>query len=65
MLGRYLARRGEQGWAWGAHTAAFAVIAANVVASAQLFAPSVVLAVGVITGMLFLSLIAVKLRREV
>ena len=31
----------------------------------QPVAPSVVLAVGVITGMLFLSLIAVKLRREV
>ena len=65
VLGRYFARRRERGWAWGARIAATAVIAANVMASAQVFAPSLVLAAGVIAGMLFLSLIAVKLRREV
>jgi hypothetical membrane protein len=65
VLGRYFARHGERGWAWGARAAAIGVIVANVLSSAQVLAPSVVLAVGVIAGMLFLSLIAVKLRRDV
>jgi hypothetical protein len=49
----------------GARAAAIGVIVANVLSAAQVLAPSVVLAVGVIVGMLFLSLIAVKLRRDV
>jgi hypothetical protein len=65
VLGRYFARHGERGWAWGARAAAIGVIVANVLSSAQVLAPSVVLAVGVIAGMLFLSLVAVKLRRDV
>jgi hypothetical protein len=40
------------------------VIAANVVSSAQVFAPSAVLAAGVITGMLVLLLLAAKLRHD-
>lgn len=65
VLGRHLARRGERGWARSARLAASGVIVADVLASAQVLAPSLVLAIGVITGMLVLSLIAVKLRREV
>ena len=64
VLGRHFARNGERGLAFGAVAAAFVVIVANVLASAQVLAPSLVLAVGVIAGMLFLSLIAVRIQRR-
>lgn len=40
------------------------MIVVNVLSSAQVFAPSAVLATGVIAGMMVLSLLAVRLRRE-
>ncbi|TDC51755.1 DUF998 domain-containing protein [Jiangella ureilytica] len=64
VLGRYFARREERGPARAARIAAVVVIVANVLSSAQVFAPSAVLAAGVIAGMLVLSLLAVRLRRE-
>ncbi|MFI6485756.1 DUF998 domain-containing protein, partial [Nonomuraea sp. NPDC050663] len=63
VIGRYFARHNQRGWAWTARIGAIAVIAANVLSSAQVLAPSIMLATGVITGMLALSLTAAKLRR--
>jgi hypothetical membrane protein len=62
VFGRYFARRKERGWAWGARIAAAAVIVADFASMAQVPAGSAVLATGVIAAMLFLSLIALKLR---
>ncbi|SDL46009.1 Protein of unknown function [Glycomyces sambucus] len=64
VLARAFAWRGEKSWAWAARIGAIAVIAGNALSSAQLFAPSLDLAIGVMTGMVVLSLIAAKLRRE-
>lgn len=64
VLGRVFSRRHERGWAWGAIIAAVVVILATFASSAQLLAPSIILAVGVIAGMVTLSVIALKLRRN-
>ncbi|MEV6286490.1 DUF998 domain-containing protein [Kribbella sp. NPDC051770] len=61
VLGRFFARRGERGWAWAARGGAAAVVVADVASMAGVPAASAVLAAGVVSAMVILSLVAVKL----
>jgi hypothetical protein len=52
VFGRYFARLGERGWAWGSRIAATGVIVADVASMAQVPENSAVLAVGIIAACL-------------
>jgi uncharacterized protein DUF998 len=64
ILGRHFSRRGERGWAVGCYLGAAAVIIADVASMAQVSNPSLVLAVGILSAMLWLSLVAARLSRS-
>ncbi|MFI6485751.1 DUF998 domain-containing protein [Nonomuraea sp. NPDC050663] len=65
IVGRQFARRSLRAWAALSFAGAAMVIIGNLIASAQVGSPSLALAVGVLFGMLTLSAIAAKLRRQV
>ncbi|GAA0591402.1 DUF998 domain-containing protein [Kribbella sandramycini] len=64
-FGRFFLRHGRRGWAIAAFAGAAAVLVGDVASMAQVAAGSLVMAVGVLSAMLLLSVITAKLRSEI